>query len=251
MKYVHRKQLVKSFIVELKPIQCHYSRSKTVSKQYLPSNLSITAMWEQYNGDHEEELCKVLLAFPVVCQSFIPPDYVLGKIERTLKKMPEIVDPIEYESVISKFGSVIHLGDDCSVYNWKSAADDVLKPPTSWHFQFQKSKRIILTCFNDGNVVVQGEPNFMIEVGQLKSIVRKGKCLISLKPTNIAKGIQIGGSKLEDVCRLLTTHFGDQWESVERLRYYKTVLRANEEDTAVEDTDTDFDVLPDDNAIQI
>ncbi|KAJ8892496.1 hypothetical protein PR048_005076 [Dryococelus australis] len=194
---------------------------------------------------------KVLLVFPVVGHSFIPLDCVFRKIERALKKMPKSVDPIEYTSVISKFGSVIHLGDDCSVYDWKSAVDDVLNPQTSWHFQFQKSKRIILTCSNDGSVVVQGEPNFMIEVGQRKSIVKRGKRLTRLKLTNIAKGIQLGGPKLVDVCRLLTTHFGDQWESVERLRYYKTVLQANEEATAVEDNDTDFDVLPDDDAIQI
>ncbi|KAJ8883946.1 hypothetical protein PR048_015802 [Dryococelus australis] len=112
--------------------------------------------------------------------------------------------------------SVIHPGDDCSVYDWKSAADDVLKPPTSWHFQFQKSNRIILTLSNDGSVVIQGEPNFTIEVGQPKSIVKRGKSLTSLKPTDIPKGILIGGPKLEDVHRLLTTHFGDQWESVER-----------------------------------
>ncbi|KAJ8874588.1 hypothetical protein PR048_025454 [Dryococelus australis] len=62
-------------------------------------------------------LQKLLLVFPVVSHSFIPPDRVFGKIERALKKMPEIVDPIEYESVNSKFGSVIHLGDDCFVYD--------------------------------------------------------------------------------------------------------------------------------------
>ncbi|KAJ8879797.1 hypothetical protein PR048_020405 [Dryococelus australis] len=49
-KYADRKQSVKSFIEKLKPIQRHYSRSRTIG------NLSITAMWEQYNGDHEEEL---------------------------------------------------------------------------------------------------------------------------------------------------------------------------------------------------
>ncbi|KAJ8879798.1 hypothetical protein PR048_020406, partial [Dryococelus australis] len=175
-------------------------------------------------------LQKVILAFPVVGHSFIPPDRVFGKIERALKKMPEIVDPIEYESVISKF-----------------AVDDVLKPPTSWHFQFQKSKRIILTRSNDGSVVVQGEPNFMIEVGQPKSTVKRGGGrLTSLKPTHIAESIHFGGPKLEDVRRLLTTYFGGQWGSVERLRYYKTVLQANEGAIAVDDNNTDFNVLPDD-----
>ncbi|KAJ8893582.1 hypothetical protein PR048_006182 [Dryococelus australis] len=123
--------------------------------------------------------------------------------------MPEIVEPIEYESVISKFGYFIHLGDDCSLYDCKSAVDDVLKPPPSWHFQFQESETINLTHSNDGSVVVQGESNFIIEVGRPKSIVKKGKRLTSLKPTNIAKGIQIGEPKLEGVCRLLTTYFGD------------------------------------------
>ncbi|KAJ8890639.1 hypothetical protein PR048_010148 [Dryococelus australis] len=84
-----------------------------------------------------------------------------------------------------------------------------------------------------------------------KNIVKRRKHLTSLKPTNIAKGIQIGEPKFEYFPKLLRTHFGDQWESMKRLRYYKTVLLANKEVTVVEDNDTDFDVLPDDDAIKI
>lgn len=200
--------------------------------------------------DAPRSLKTVLLVFPIVGHSFIPPDRVFGKIERALKKIPEIVDPMEYESVISKFGSVIHLGETCSVYDWKSAAEDVLKPPSSWHFQFQKSKRMILTRSKNGNVVVQGEPHFRIEVGEPKSIVRRGKHVKHLKPTTIAKGVQIGRPKLDDVRRLLTTHYGEQWESVEKLRYYKTVLQGSEDAEVA--NDSDFDVLPEeDDAIQI
>lgn len=51
--------------------------------------------------------------------SFIPPDRVFAKIERTLKTKEVIVSPLEYIEVLQKNGTCVNL-TTIPVYDWKA-----------------------------------------------------------------------------------------------------------------------------------
>ncbi|KAJ8876537.1 hypothetical protein PR048_020982 [Dryococelus australis] len=58
---------------------------------------------------------KIEIWFPIVGHSFIPPDGILGHLEREFRSRSVIETPDEYVKVIKKRGTVTHLGEDCSV----------------------------------------------------------------------------------------------------------------------------------------
>ncbi|KAK9695533.1 hypothetical protein QE152_g32501 [Popillia japonica] len=97
------------------------------------------------------------IVFPIVGHSFLPPDRVFGHIEKKLRKTSTIVDPQKYFDIIKEFSSVLKMGKDYVVCDWKAESANVLKTPASWHFKLQKSKRIIISKTANGSVEVKGE----------------------------------------------------------------------------------------------
>lgn len=83
---------------------------------------------------------KLELLFPVVDHSFIPPERVFAKIEKTLKTKEVITSPLDYVSVLEENATCASLAS-IPVYDWKKGYDTIIKPTTSWHFPFMKSKR--------------------------------------------------------------------------------------------------------------
>lgn len=131
--------------------------------------------------DSPKNVNKIELVFPVVGHSFMPPDRVFGLIEKKVKARNRIVKPEEYRDIFSEHGTVILLGIDCNVYDWKAAAQNVLKTTSLWHFQFKPSKRFFL--FKSlKNVKVQGELNYRCEVGTPKGVCKKGKHVSQIDP---------------------------------------------------------------------
>ncbi|PSN47367.1 hypothetical protein C0J52_06548 [Blattella germanica] len=63
---------------------------------------------------------EVELVFPVVGHSFIPPDRIFGRIEKETKKLDTIIKPEDYCNIFNNYGTVIKLGTDCRVYDWKA-----------------------------------------------------------------------------------------------------------------------------------
>lgn len=82
------------------------------------------------------------MVFPVVGHSFLPLDRVFGQIEKKVKKCATIVDPETYIDIIKNYSTVLKMGKDYPIFDWKSEVAKVLKSPGSWHFQFQPSKRL-------------------------------------------------------------------------------------------------------------
>lgn len=50
-----KKESVIAFIKKFNVLESHYCRSKTVSRQYLISDLNIKKMWRLYNAETQEE----------------------------------------------------------------------------------------------------------------------------------------------------------------------------------------------------
>ncbi|KAJ8889225.1 hypothetical protein PR048_008723 [Dryococelus australis] len=90
-------------------------------------------------------IVNIRIWFPVVGHSFIPPGRIFGHLDRELHSRSVIETPDEYVKVIKKCGTVTHLGEDCPVKDWKTYTDKMLRNPATWHFQFQKAKKIVVT----------------------------------------------------------------------------------------------------------
>lgn len=63
----------------------------------------------------------------------------------------------------------------------------------------------------------------------------------------IPRGVSVKPAKLNDVNNLLTKHYGDGWQDLENLSYYKNVLdRSRRDDIPAEDNDGDSTIDPGD-----
>lgn len=173
-----------------------------------------------------EHIQNIEVIFPVVGHSFLPADRVFGNIEKGIKKLEVITQPETYLELFSKNGTVIHLGQNCNVFNWKEAISDVFKPTGTWHFSFKNTKRFLLKkCKTTGNVFIRGELYYQNDLQTFKSVLRKGKSLHMIDPAIIKGGFQqLNMLKLRDVDKLLTKHFGATWRSLEELSFYATIL---------------------------
>uniref|UniRef100_A0A1B6JFZ5 Uncharacterized protein n=1 Tax=Homalodisca liturata TaxID=320908 RepID=A0A1B6JFZ5_9HEMI len=109
-----------------------------------------------------------------------------------------------------KVTTVIQLGEDCEVIDWKQSLDEVLKRTTDWHFQFLKSKKIVFRRNKTlTTVLVRGEPFYNFKSGKGKTLCRRGKTLKNIRSEKVSKGIPVKSAKLDDVKRLLELHFGE------------------------------------------
>ncbi|CAH1997175.1 unnamed protein product [Acanthoscelides obtectus] len=97
---------------------------------------------------------QIELIFPIVGHSFIPPDRIFGLIGKDIKKMPVIVEISDYDDLIRKHSTIWKIGIDWDVFDWRTQAKQVIKLPSSWHFEFNKAKRFIFYR-KDKNVLVK------------------------------------------------------------------------------------------------
>lgn len=194
-------------------------------------NSIMLAMCSKWLVESAPSNVKILeLVFPIVGHSFIPPDRVFAQIEKEVRKRDTIVRPEEYLDIISQWSTVVRMGSmECQVYDFKSAMSSIMKDVGTWHFQFKKCKRFyIARSKNDGNVIIKGDVNYRISDGVYKKVTRKNKLAKDIKPNIITKcQIKTNINKINDVKKLLRTHYGDEWQQVEMLKFYKTVFAQN------------------------
>lgn len=184
-------------------------------------------------------LKKIELIFPIVGHSFIPPDRVFAKIEKTLKTKEVVTSPSEYAAVLQEHGSCVDLAS-IPVYDWKTAYASIIKPTTSWHFPFMKSKRFFITRTITENVLVQGEEAYRMERNTKKIVTKKNKKIIMIAPQVIQPNTIVPkASKLNDVHGLLKKHFGDEWKNLECLQYYKDLEGIGNNDSQDNERDDD------------
>lgn len=160
--------------------------------------------------------------FPVPGHSFLPDDRVFGNIEKEVKQKEEILALEEYEVIFENRGTLIKFDKNL---DWKTALQDVMKPPGNWHFQFATCKRYHLSRTQNNKILVKGEIHYNSDHGVYKSILKKQKSFLNLEPSRIEKdAVTIKDSKLKDVDNLLKNHFGENWKSLPNLIYYKRLV---------------------------
>ncbi|VVC98021.1 unnamed protein product [Leptidea sinapis] len=158
-------------------------------------------------------------------------DRVFDKIEKVIKTKEVITSPTEYVSVLQEHTQCTDLAS-IPVYDWKTSYQNIIKLTTSWHFAFMKYKRIFITRTKTENVLVQGEVNYRAENNTKMTITKKGKKITMIQPDIIQPNKIIpNAAKLHDVLKLLKTHFGDNWETLETLTFYKIVKERAQETT--------------------
>ena len=107
-----------------------------------------------------------ILLFPVVEHNFIPPDRVFENIEHKVCRVTDIESRKKYENIIKTFATVIHLGEECGVKDWKTIVSDVIKDPGSWHFQFEPCKTVSIKKSAKETTLVHGERGYKNDLGQ-------------------------------------------------------------------------------------
>ncbi|CAH2088921.1 unnamed protein product [Euphydryas editha] len=85
-------------------------------------------------------LKKIEIIFPIVGHSFLPPDRVFAKIEKTLRKKEIITDPKQYVDILQEHGTTFNLGQEVPVYDFKKECSGNLKPPVATINNVKKEK---------------------------------------------------------------------------------------------------------------
>lgn len=191
-------------------------------------NITIVGMLGKWlSSDLCENVESVQITFPVVGHSFLPPDRVFGRIEKVVKKKDTIIQPEEYEDIFRQFGTVRSVGDDVPVCNWKLALTNVIKQPAQLHFKFAASKRFVLVKSHDRpkQILIKGEANYRTDLSEYKPFLKKGKRFGHICPDVLPNKVGVKHEKVKDVKALLRKHFGDDWETMENLVYYRQTLQ--------------------------
>ena len=169
-------------------------------------------------------ITNIELVFPITGHSFLPADRVFGLTEKRLKNMKTILQPAEYQSVFAEHGTVKVIGRDWTPYDWKLAAQKTVKSAGQLHFKLSKCQKINIRKTKKGNILFRGEYSYNLVTGNEKSINRKGASFNQVQLREIPIGVPVKKEKLNDVGKLLQTHFGNDWKDLECLQWYKDVL---------------------------
>lgn len=120
-------------------------------------------------------------------------------------------------NLFKEHATVYHLNDDdVEVRDRKKEVNNTLKIPGSWHFKFNPSKRFMLHRGRQ-NISVQGEENYRSEIGQPKYVTKRGKKISEMAPAILRK---VNPKKILDVANLLKKHFGEDWRTIDSLKYF-------------------------------
>lgn len=170
-------------------------------------------------SDAPTHLKKMEIIFPVVGHSFLPADRVFARIEKDVRRQEVIMKPEEYVEILKLNAKTFHLSEEVPVLDWKAETNNALKPPGNWHFGFNLSKRFLLFK-GKTNVAIQGEENYRSERGEKKLVTKKGKSVSIMTPMTLPVGTNLKKEKVNDVCKLLDKHYGENWRDLTDLSFY-------------------------------
>lgn len=168
---------------------------------------------------------RVEIIFPVTGHSFLPSDRIFALTEKQIRKKEIIIKPEEYINIVQEHAVVYRLGTNVPILDYKSQCKNILKATQSMHFQISKCKRFIITKERD-RVKIRGELSYYSDTGTNKSINKRSQTFSNFNPSVLPIGVPVQEAKLVDVRKLLETHFGERWSSLEELEYYKKVLNS-------------------------
>ncbi|CAG5003198.1 unnamed protein product [Parnassius apollo] len=190
-------------------------------------NTTVAGMCQKWLTEAPQHIKKMEIIFPVVGHSFLPADRVFGTIEKEFRKPNTILEPTGYTNIIKEYSSLISVGQECPVKDWKDAAKKVLKSVGTWHVPFMKCKRFILkrSKITVGNILVKGEIHYVADTGAYRNVCKKGKYTNMINTQDIRLGSgTLKATKIRDVNKLLSTHFDADWRSYEMLSFYDKLI---------------------------
>lgn len=211
--------------------------------------LGMLAYWLKTKAPNN--IKNITITFPIVGHSFLPPDRIFGHIERATRSLEVIAEPDTYFDIFEKYATVLRLGRDFNFYDWKSITRTVLKLPGSWHFQFNASKRFFLRKDKNGKIGVKGESHYVSEVNNYGNICKRGKSYKHIEPALINVGVSVKSAKLNDVRSLLVKHYGEDWPTVDSLKYYRFLQEDQDEAALEEATDTEETLMDDEDKSRV
>ncbi|CAH1111711.1 unnamed protein product [Psylliodes chrysocephalus] len=122
----------------------------------------------------------------------------LPRLKKKIRKK-EVVQPEEYVNFIEENFTAWNIADPqtVTVCDWRKESRKYLKPPGSWHFQFNPSKRFFMKKTKNG-ISLKGEVNYKSECGIPRTVNKKGSGTPnSIKPSIVTVGKQINDKKLK------------------------------------------------------
>ncbi|KAG5891774.1 hypothetical protein JTB14_006962 [Gonioctena quinquepunctata] len=105
--------------------------------------------------------------------------------KKTKQRLLQVIEELEknqfgreYHRIIEQHSTLRVLGKDWHAYDWKAATQDIIKLPGNWHFQFNPSKRFLLTRGNQDLALIQGEAHYRTNVGMARSVCKRQKNIV-------------------------------------------------------------------------
>nr|CAD7460410.1 unnamed protein product [Timema tahoe] len=230
--FVDKKAAVKSYIESLVPLEKHYCRASSKTKQYLPSYLSISRLSEKYNENVPTEL-KVPYSY---FYEIFTNDYNLSFGSPAVDKCSKC---IQYELKIQAGDTScvaeqeLHKRRSDAFFSQLRAKNDgqlvskqTMKKPGQWHFKFASSKRFIITRGSTPTapILIKGEPWYNIDIGMSRKVFKPKVDVSQLTLPLIPIGVPVKRQKIVDVKRLLDLHFGEGWEENPNLHFYQDII---------------------------
>lgn len=189
-------------------------------------NTILIGMLMKWFSTAPRHLKKVEVIFPVTGHSYMPPDRVFAVIEKKCRVHEMIVNPDEYKDIIQEHATIRNLGSDVPVHDWRTAVRNTIKTPDKLHFKISLVKRVVIkrSKTSSNSILVRGELSYNSDTGVPKSLLGRGKSLSNLEPEKLPLGVSVSQLKLTDVKNLLQKHYGDGWQILDSLSYFKTLL---------------------------
>lgn len=164
----------------------------------------------------------------LTCRSFI---WIGGK---KVRKIEVIYDPETYVDIIKEHATIVRLGENgCEDYDWKLKKNLSSSHLVKGILGYKRANDC--TSKRKTQCVVEGETTYKIRLNQYRSIMKQYKLIGNMRPALIERRNATKLQKKENVDNLLNKHYGKNWQEIESLQLYRTILDGaanndNEED---------------------
>lgn len=187
-----------------------------------------TIMYFLMSG-HAKDIEIVQVTFPVRGHSYMPADRIFGQVEKKLRKKATILSKKEYIEVYDSVGVVKSLGNDWQLYNVKDLSQCFKRLDGISDMKRIFFKRITTRNQRDTVKVKACQYyRFESEAENYTSLLKRGwsidRCRNVFNLQQIEPVHSVSAEKKDDVKKLLSKLFGDEWCTQEDLVWYKKLL---------------------------
>ena len=142
----------------------------------------------------------ILHFFPVRGHSYMAPDRVFGRIEKSYRRKENILSPKEYYEILAEHGTLKVLGKDWNIQNLKDSAQKVLKPRLPFKMN---SQRVIIYKKAKNCIIVSVQSSYFGDPVEVEVLRRKPCYRTMLSSSVLPKQNMVSKEKKKDVSTLL------------------------------------------------